>query len=385
LFGDFTDSGSGELFEFLGRLQRQHPAKFRWVYKNFPKFPRPEIGMSAARLAVLASDSGKFELVAAGLFKQSQPTSRAKLIEVARRSGLEAKAIEQALADDAFEKRVIGDRRLAVRLGLRQAPAIFINGRRFKIATYQELEERFERERQRADALISNGVPLEKLYPELIRQGRVSAWLPKHSPAKAPRTRSVPNSRRDKIVENPSPKSAGLEKVFVEPGAGPGLGSREAQVQLVVFADLECTFCAKMISQLRTLYQQYPEKLRITLRQLPAIRRKDLKDAEIALVASANDKTHWAFVEKVYADHKLVDRQQVLAWAKESGLDVARLTAQLEQPGPIVEQLESNLREAKRVGVRGRPYLFVQGQRVPGAAPLAMLKRLVEESLQQKP
>jgi protein-disulfide isomerase len=379
LFADFTNSRSKEYFESLERFRKRHPKEFRWVYKNFPRVPRPEIAMSLARLAVRAQELGKFDAFAENIYGHAKQISQEKLEIIARLAGLDEESVKRALINESYSKRVVADRRLAVRLGVRFAPAVFINGRRYRGTTDQQLEEFFATEKRRATTLLRRGTPVDRIYEHLTRRGKVSAWMQKLSPQKAPLREPT------RLADSARDSGQSHEKVFVEPGAGPFLGPKDARVQLVIFADLECSFCSKMISNLRELQRQYPRTLRIFLRQLPALKRKDVQDAEIAVVAAAGHAKQWAFVEKVYANSRDLDRKRLLAWAGELGMGVSGLKKHLERPDRSKAKLEANRAAAKQAGVRGRPHMFVQGRRVAGAAPLSTLKKLIDQALDEGP
>jgi predicted DsbA family dithiol-disulfide isomerase len=151
-----------------------------------------------------------------------------------------------------------------------------------------------------------------------------------------------------------------------------------------MFSDIACELCPRMIPRLRELHDAYPDDVRITLRLLTAPGRPELRDAEVAVVASAGEKGSWRFVERVYRQGGGAGRDELLVWAAEAGLDAGRIKAALVEPAHHLVALSANRKEAERVEAASRPCLFVQGRMLPGAAPLSMLKRKVSDELMRQ-
>ncbi len=380
LFADLTDGSSGRLFARLQALRRARPEAFRWVFKHYPSVRPGARGMEAAVVATLAADRGRFEAFAGALFEVSEGpgiVDRERLMAVGRQVGLGEEAMRAALESSDSRKRVVADRRLAARLAVRAAPALFLNGRRVEIGgrlgDEEYLRERVDLETDRATALLEKGVEPEGLYEALTRHGRKSAWMTIARPSRPERFTGAGSSGRHDG-----------QTVMVDAGQGAALGPAGAPVTLTMFGELSCSFCGQMLPLIKRLHRKYPRRLRITVRHLPDRRKRpNLLDAAVLLEAVSDDERYWDLASKVYAEPGGYDRERLLGWAGELKLEPDRLRRRLEQPGALLERLNANRQEALEAGVRGSPYLFINGRPIPGATSLGTLDRMVAEEIER--
>jgi RNA polymerase sigma factor (sigma-70 family) len=159
---------------------------------------------------------------------------------------------------------------------------------------------------------------------------------------------------------------------------GPSRGPVKAPVTIVMFTDLKCPFCSKVYGTIDQLFDEYPGKLRLVIKQLPVHSSAELA-AEAALAAEAQGK-FWELDELMIANPDDLSKDAILALAGQGGLDVARLRKDLEQHA-FATAVEADKATAAELEIRGTPSFVINGRKVVGALPIDQIRRTIEASL----
>lgn len=159
---------------------------------------------------------------------------------------------------------------------------------------------------------------------------------------------------------------------------GPSRGPVKAPVTIVMFTDLKCPFCSKVYGTIDQLFDEYPGKLRLVIKQLPVHASAELA-AEAALAAEAQGK-FWELDDLMVANPDDLSKDAILALAGQGGLDVARLRKDLEQHN-FAAALEADKAIAAELELRGTPSFVINGRKVVGALPIDQIRRTIEASL----
>ena len=70
--------------------------------------------------------------------------------------------------------------------------------------------------------------------------------------------------------------------------------------------------------------------------------------------------------DKMFANFRQLTRDNILKWAGEAGLDVPRLTAELDA-GKYRALVDREMHEGETAGVNGTPTFFINGKRYNGS------------------
>jgi len=176
----------------------------------------------------------------------------------------------------------------------------------------------------------------------------------------------------------------------------PVRGNENAQVEIVNFDDLECPFCARMHTELfpQTL-DHYKGLVKVVYKDDPlvAIHPWALRAAVDAnCLAAQNGKAYWDYVDYVHAhgedvsgpDHNLPKANAMLDKiandeGAHSALNKAALAACLTRQDDTA--VRASAKEAEALHVDGTPALFIDGERVSGAQPVAYLWAVIDRAL----
>jgi protein-disulfide isomerase len=159
----------------------------------------------------------------------------------------------------------------------------------------------------------------------------------------------------------------------------PVKGPANAKVTIVEFSDFQCPYCAKAVGEVNQVMQKFPKDVRLIFKQYPLdIHSQAEIAAEAALSANAQGK-FWELHDKMYANFRSINRDKILVWAKEAGVDVDKLRADLDSHKYAARvQAESN--EGDGVGVEGTPTFFINGRRLNVSFELSTVGPLITEA-----
>ena len=181
------------------------------------------------------------------------------------------------------------------------------------------------------------------------------------------------------IEEEDAPRLIGndtITKLALDKGAS--RGPANAPVTIILFQDLLCTYCGKVLGTIDEIWDEYPGKLRLVVKQLPVHQEARLA-AEASLAADAQGK-FWELHDAMLANQEDLSRDAILGYAKQAGLDVGELTAALDQH-TFAKALSDEENAAKEIGVQATPTFLINGQEVRGAVPPDMFRQAIDEAL----
>lgn len=167
------------------------------------------------------------------------------------------------------------------------------------------------------------------------------------------------------------------------------LGSVDAPVVLIEFADFRCPFCGVYARQtLPTLVEEYVEsgQLRVEWRDVPIFGEQSF-DAAVAARAAGMQGMFWEYSEAVFAypgsDHQDLPRERLSAIAREIGIpDPAAFDAALDNP-ELVAAVTADATEAQALGVRSTPAFIIGQTPLLGAQPLEAFVAAIDEELER--
>jgi predicted DsbA family dithiol-disulfide isomerase len=119
----------------------------------------------AARAMQAAHRQGKGFEMADLIFANMRTINAEQLAGYASQLSLDVEKFKSDWESDSIKKEVADDLAAGQAAGVRGTPSIFVNGRRFQgQRTLEGFKEVIDAEIKKADELIKNGTPLEKVY-----------------------------------------------------------------------------------------------------------------------------------------------------------------------------------------------------------------------------
>ncbi len=368
-FSDLQCPYCGRADSTVGALREAYgPDELRIVWRHYPlpfhSFARPlaEAGVGVLELAG-APTFFRYEraafaaLVRPGGLREDTPRA------LAEAAGVDGQVIEQGLRDKRWAATVDRDLALGKRLGVNGTPAFFINGVNLSGAQpLEKFKEVIDAELGKARALIAAGTPRHLVYLAASKAG-------------------FKEPRPDEDEEAPPPPDVAVYKVPV--GTSPVRGPQTALVTIVEFSDFQCPFCKRVEPTMLELRRHYGDKLRIVWKDMPLpFHTRAVPAAILAREARAQkgDAAFWDMHARLFDSQPKLDDQDLLALARQAGLDVGRVSRALAQKSHMAA-IERDEDAGEDVGAVGTPHFFINGKRLSGAQPLEKFKELVDAEL----
>ncbi len=243
---------------------------------------------------------------------------------------------------------------------------------------------------------IETGDKIEVTYEEVVNLYRrnIQAFGGRSVEEMQPQIEEyLVNYKRDQLLSGLAQRLAGdrdlailLEPVRVEldNGDSPAFGPANAPVTLVEFSDFECPYCGRFFETINQLKENYGDRLRVVYRQYPLDIHANAYAAAVASLCANDQGRFWEMHDLMFSEQSQLDREALKEKAGRIGLDQGAFDACLASPRHT-PQIESDMREANRIGLSGTPFVLVNGVQVPGgAAPYPVIAELIDEELERK-
>lgn len=221
--------------------------------------------------------------------------------------------------------------------------------------------------------------------PPTIAAKAAPATAPTHAiqpPAIPPPTAATPRTRPHPsggveiddlpdVVSKETRDRLGIER-------GPSRGPANAPVTIVVYQDLMCTYCGTVLATIDQLWEEYPNKLRLVVKQFPVHKEATLA-AEASLAAEAQGK-FWELHDVMIAHQDDLTRDALVAYAQQAGLDTVTFGDALDKH-TYAPALETEVSAAKEIGVTATPEFLINGKDFTGARPIEQFRAEIDAAL----
>jgi protein-disulfide isomerase len=144
-------------------------------------------------------------------------------------------------------------------------------------------------------------------------------------------------------------------------------GPAGAKLTLVEYGDYECPHCGRAYPIVKAVQNRLGTRLRFVFRNFPLSNAHPNAEAaaEAAEAAGAQGK-FWEMHDLLFEHQDALERQDLLRYAADLGLDVKRFASELA--GAVHRpRVQEDFRSGVRSGVNGTPTFFINGARFDGA------------------
>ena len=186
------------------------------------------------------------------------------------------------------------------------------------------------------------------------------------------------------------PASAAEALLSLLPAAPPMEGSDDAPVTIIEFTDFTCPYCNKFATEtLPQIEENYIDtgKAKLYFLPFPVHGEGAYRAAEAAFCAQEQG-LFWDFQRLLIAQYK-VRGSTVLtpAWlatiASATGADHDQFMDSLTA-GTYAHAVQETVALGENLGVDGTPTFFINGRRIPGAAPYKVFAQMIDAELNKK-
>jgi protein-disulfide isomerase len=120
--------------------------------------------------------------------------------------------------------------------------------------------------------------------------------------------------------------------------------------------------------------------VRIVWKHKPLEFHKDAPLAHLASMAAWEQGKFWEYHDKVFASQPKIQRDFLLQYARELGLDMKRFQEALDT-ARYKPAIDADAREADTLGATGTPAFFINGRFLSGAKPFNEFAQAINTEL----
>jgi len=161
----------------------------------------------------------------------------------------------------------------------------------------------------------------------------------------------------------PRPSGPDPSKVYDIPvGASAIRGPKDAAITITEFSDYQCPFCARAEPIIEEALKAYPTQARFIYKHFPltSIHPNAMGAAQAAVAAQKQGKA-WEMHDLLFKNQRALQPEKLKEYAQQIGLDVAQFEKDMNSD-EVKKQVEADMTEARKLGVRGTPTIFVNGK-----------------------
>ncbi len=366
-FVDLAGEESTGILAIAHAVEKEVPSA-RVVWKTLPAKDDAAahlVSTTAQAVFNLGGHSAFFKFVD-GFVKERNSKDDELIALATAASGASKEALVAERASARVVDKLARDRKVADGLKIATSPELLVNG--VNIRTDVSPTEVAGYVKDQAETTKKSGVTdMKLLYAELVTAGRER--VEKDGDKKGGQEEEPPYN--ETLVWN------------VPVGTSPVLGSKDALVTIVDFADFECPYCAKVEPTFAEIRKIYGDKVRFVWKHEPLpFHPKAIPAAMLALEARAQrgDAGFWKAHDAMLGDQEHLDKDSLLGIAEELGLDLEKVDRAIET-SKYKAEVDRDLELAQAVEASGTPHLFINGRRFVGAQPFEKLKPVIDEEI----
>lgn len=159
----------------------------------------------------------------------------------------------------------------------------------------------------------------------------------------------------------------------------PFVGPANAPVEIVIFSDFECPYCGQVGPLLEQVLHQNQKNVKLVFKHFPLGFHKSARPAALAAIAAQKQGKFWEMHDRLFLNQKNLTPEKFRALAQELKLNSAQFNKDQINP-ETAQQLEKDINDGRRAGVRGTPTLFINGRRVKDR-DAAVIQKMINEEL----
>jgi cyclophilin family peptidyl-prolyl cis-trans isomerase/protein-disulfide isomerase len=145
------------------------------------------------------------------------------------------------------------------------------------------------------------------------------------------------------------------------------LGSIDAPVKIVIYADFQCSACASLSTGFKQIQELYPDTVSIAYRNFPLSYHENAFAAAIIAEAAGRQGAFWDMATTLYYDQATwyaLSEEELLEYAlskaEELGLDVSQFQEDLTDKD-LQAALEQEVSENATMGIGYTPFVIING------------------------
>ncbi len=245
-------------------------------------------------------------------------------------------------------------------------PEVWINGKRLRSVQKEDpLRLEIAQARERAQELLSDGVPPDKVYDRLLRKERPGE-----------------QARGATFIDSPGEPGGHAGRAFIEVQDAPSRGPRVAPVRLVLFGAMDLYGTHAFATPLRQVISRHPDRLCLYFKHVPttaASRQTALLLAQLGRVSPEKFFQAYDLLSQALDHQFRLNQTEVTRLLAQVGVDPRKLAAAAERDAQRL--VDGDIAQAQSLGLTNGPALAVNGILLRSVPSIDALDSLVRAEL----
>ena len=134
---------------------------------------------------------------------------------------------------------------------------------------------------------------------------------------------------------------------------------------------------------LHEITEKYPQQVKLVVKHFPLPNHRWARQAAEAALAAGQQGKFWELHKLLFENYRVLDDKKIEDLARGLGLDMEKLNSDMKSPA-IQELINRDIQNARDVGVRGTPTLYVNGKLLTNRSREGF-EEMIDAELKKKP
>jgi protein-disulfide isomerase len=130
----------------------------------------------------------------------------------------------------------------------------------------------------------------------------------------------------------------------------------------------------------KKIMDAYQGKVRLVIKNYPYKYRDYSRIAAEASLAAREQGKYWEMHDILITRSPKLDRENLISYAKELGLDVKKFTESIDSQ-KYRKEIDADLKLATDMDLYNTPTFYINGRQVVGERPFEYFKKIIDEEL----
>jgi len=126
--------------------------------------------------------------------------------------------------------------------------------------------------------------------------------------------------------------------------------------------------------------KEYDGRVRLVFKDMPLPFHDKARPAHEASRCAAEAGRFWPYHDRLFAEQPAFDREDLIRYAVELGLDRAAFVRCLDDRR-FAAAVEADVAQARALGISGTPTFLVNGRTLVGAHPIETFRSVIDDAL----
>lgn len=193
----------------------------------------------------------------------------------------------------------------------------------------------------------------------------------------------------DQEPTQPDTETVNMDQINME--GEPILGDQNAPVTMVLYEDYQCPFCKRFEQNaMPQIVSNYVDsgQVKVVWKDMPIPQIghdwAEPSAAAMECVYRQDNQAFWDVKNLVFENQGSITLSNVESkikdWASQEGVSSSAVQSCIDNGNPM-DEVNTDVQEAKKVGANGTPTIIINGEKIVGAQPYSQFEAVIESKL----